>query len=106
MYLAVNLANKGQLVTYGGMSKMPLSVPTGPLIFNDISVRGFWMSRWYSQPENNRKRDEMIDYLVDLVAKRKLKAPRMAENDFENDFKQALTQATEGTGLKQLLIFK
>lgn len=34
------------VVTYGGMSKRPVSVPTGKLIFNDLSYRGFWMTRW------------------------------------------------------------
>lgn len=32
-------------VTYGGMSRKPLTVPTGSLIFNDIKVVGFWMTR-------------------------------------------------------------
>ena len=46
------LAPGGCLVTYGGMSKQPLHVSTSALIFNDISLRGFWMSRWYEKEEN------------------------------------------------------
>jgi trans-2-enoyl-CoA reductase len=41
------LAPLGVQVTYGGMSKLPVTVPTGILIFNDVIVRGFWMTRWY-----------------------------------------------------------
>ena len=37
---------RSTMVTYGGMSKMPLMVPAGPLIFNDIRLTGFWMTRW------------------------------------------------------------
>lgn len=33
-------------VTYGGMSKQPVMVPTGLLIFNDVRCSGFWMTRW------------------------------------------------------------
>ncbi len=33
------------MVTYGGMSMQPVSVPTSLLIFKDLRVRGFWMSR-------------------------------------------------------------
>lgn len=40
------------MVSYGGMSKQPVQVPTGTLIFNDISLRGFWISRWYKKSEN------------------------------------------------------
>merc|ERR1712176_294380 len=37
------------LVTYGGMSKKPISIGTGPLIFRDITLSGFWLSRWKEQ---------------------------------------------------------
>lgn len=32
------------MVTYGGLSKEPVSVPTGLLIFNDVRLRGFWLT--------------------------------------------------------------
>lgn len=34
----------GCVVTYGGMSMQPVSVPTALLIFKDISFKGFWLS--------------------------------------------------------------
>lgn len=34
------------MVTYGGMARLPAAVPTGALIFKNISARGFWLSRW------------------------------------------------------------
>jgi mitochondrial enoyl-[acyl-carrier protein] reductase / trans-2-enoyl-CoA reductase len=33
------------MVTYGGMSMQPVVVPTSLLIFKDLRLRGFWMSR-------------------------------------------------------------
>jgi trans-2-enoyl-CoA reductase len=35
------------MVTYGGMSMQPVSIPTSLLIFKDLQFRGFWLSgRW------------------------------------------------------------
>jgi hypothetical protein len=35
---------KGVIVTYGGLSMKPVSIPTGLFIFKDIQARGFWLS--------------------------------------------------------------
>lgn len=40
------LAPGGTLVTYGAMSKQPLTLPNGLLIFNDIRFVGFWLTKW------------------------------------------------------------
>lgn len=37
------------LVTYGAMSRQPLALPAGLVIFNNMSVKGFMMNRWYAQ---------------------------------------------------------
>lgn len=47
--LSFTLAPGGVMVTYGGMSKQPIRVGTGLLIFKDIQLRGFWVSRWYKK---------------------------------------------------------
>jgi hypothetical protein len=39
------------MVTYGAMNRAPIKLGAGPLIFNDIAMRGFWMSRWYEQQQ-------------------------------------------------------
>uniref|UniRef100_A0A915PPG0 Enoyl-[acyl-carrier-protein] reductase, mitochondrial n=1 Tax=Setaria digitata TaxID=48799 RepID=A0A915PPG0_9BILA len=52
------LENEGVMVTYGGMSKQPIQVPTSSFIFKNIQLRGFWMSHWYSVPGN-----EMVESL-------------------------------------------
>lgn len=51
------------MVTYGGMSRKPVAIPTGRLIFNDISIRGFWLSRW-TQTHGNEERRAMIKELM------------------------------------------
>jgi hypothetical protein len=51
------------MITYGGMSRRPVMVPTGRQIFNDISLRGFWLSRWVQQ-NSKEERQKMINALT------------------------------------------
>ncbi|KAI1212767.1 NAD(P)-binding protein [Annulohypoxylon truncatum] len=44
--IAYSLGRGGTVVTYGGMSRAPVALPTGLLIFKDIRFVGFWLSRW------------------------------------------------------------
>ena len=44
--LVRSMAENGTVVTYGGMSRKPLTAPIGPLLFNNVSLRGFWMTQW------------------------------------------------------------
>lgn len=44
--LAKVLAPGSQLVTYGAMSKQPVALPSGLLIFKDLVFSGFWVSKW------------------------------------------------------------
>lgn len=41
------LATGGHHVTYGAMSKQPLKLPNGLLIFKALRLHGFWMTRLY-----------------------------------------------------------
>jgi trans-2-enoyl-CoA reductase len=45
--LANSLAFGGTIVTFGAMSRQPLRIPNGLLIFKDSRWRGFWISQWY-----------------------------------------------------------
>lgn len=53
------------MVTYGGMSKEPVIVPTSSLIFSDVHVRGFWMTRWYGK-NTKEARLAMIEALAGM----------------------------------------
>jgi trans-2-enoyl-CoA reductase len=50
--LARSLAGGGAHVTYGAMSRKPVTVSNGHLIFKDIEFRGFWVSRWYEEAKH------------------------------------------------------
>ncbi|KNC80486.1 hypothetical protein SARC_07148 [Sphaeroforma arctica JP610] len=43
------MGNNGVLVTYGGMAKEPVTLPTASQIFQNIKAIGFWMSQWYTE---------------------------------------------------------
>lgn len=87
-----HMEKKSTMVTYGGMSREPLTVPTAALIFNDIRFHGFWMTRWTQENPGSPKRKEMFEDLVNLMIEGKLKAPQHEMIDFRN-FKEALENA-------------
>ncbi|CAL4996022.1 unnamed protein product [Urochloa decumbens] len=66
------LRQGGTMVTYGGMSKRPVTAPTSYFIFKDISLRGFWLQKWMNSDKAEDCRT-MIDYLLGLVHEGKLK---------------------------------
>ena len=47
--LAKCLAPGSWLVTIGAMGRQPLTIGNGPLIFNELKLTGFWVSRWYER---------------------------------------------------------
>lgn len=70
-----HLADKGALITYGGMSREPVTVATAALIFKDIAFRGFWMSRWTKENSQSPERTEMFRELCELMEAKKFVAP-------------------------------
>ncbi|GBG79328.1 hypothetical protein CBR_g29478 [Chara braunii] len=66
------LAPGGTIVTYGGMAKKPVTVSASQLIFKDVIVRGFWVSRWV-ELHSKEERLEMINHLLQLAKDEKLK---------------------------------
>ncbi|XP_055593210.1 enoyl-[acyl-carrier-protein] reductase, mitochondrial [Uranotaenia lowii] len=103
-----HLDNHGIMVTYGGMSREPVNVPTASLIFKDLQFRGFWMTRWSKNNATNPKRTEMFEDLFGLVEKQGLKAPTHETVPF-TDYEMAVTNALSIQGFvgkKYLLTFE
>lgn len=98
------LGDGGTLVTYGGMSKKPITLATGPLIFKDIRLRGFWLGKWKSK-HSNEDFAEMTNMLLGLVRDGKLQYA--IEKVPFGDFNSALNKAMgkHGSISKQVLIF-
>jgi len=76
----------GVIVTYGGMSMKPVTIPTGSFIFHDITTRGFWLSNWVKQ--NPDKRGEMFKEIIKMFKDKKLEL--WTEKAKLEDYKQAI----------------
>jgi NADPH:quinone reductase-like Zn-dependent oxidoreductase len=66
--LAKSLARHGTLVTYGAMSREPLTVDNRSLIFQDIRFVGFWITDWY-RAASRQQLLAMFDELLPLAGK-------------------------------------
>ncbi|XP_043281280.1 enoyl-[acyl-carrier-protein] reductase, mitochondrial isoform X2 [Venturia canescens] len=69
------IGHGGTMVTYGGMSREPVTVPTSALIFKDLILRGFWMTAWTKENEKSQQRLDMIEHLGKLFESKELRAP-------------------------------
>lgn len=84
----------GVMVTYGGMSRQPLIVPTGSLIFRDQKFVGFWMTRWkLERASDDPEWVAMMDELCGLLKEGKLRSPKTLTYTLD-EYKKALALAT------------
>ncbi len=112
--LARCLKNGGTIVTYGGMSKKPVTIPTGLLIFNDIQLKGFWVSAWYKRQQDlysrgdttlTVKRDHMMVELFEMIRKGELKVPPIREHSLD-EWSVAIQYSTNPyNGFKEVFRF-
>jgi mitochondrial enoyl-[acyl-carrier protein] reductase / trans-2-enoyl-CoA reductase len=98
--VAKSLAPHGTLVTYGAMSRQPVTVENGLLIFKDIRFCGFWISDWYRQAG----REEISAMLRELEA---LPAPPVEKTYPLEQVADAIRHARQDKrGGKILLVMK
>jgi mitochondrial enoyl-[acyl-carrier protein] reductase / trans-2-enoyl-CoA reductase len=69
--LAKFMSPGASMVTYGAMSKQPLSLPASLLIFKDLSFRGFWVSSWSDRNPDAKK--QTVDDILRLTRAGKFK---------------------------------
>lgn len=72
--LANAMTHGGTIVTYGAMSRQPLRIPNGLLIFKDLRWRGFWITPW-SQRATPEESAAMFGELFALSQCGRLRAP-------------------------------
>ncbi|KAG5253635.1 hypothetical protein OIU78_019145 [Salix suchowensis] len=98
------LRHGGTMVTYGGMSKKPITVSTSSFIFKDLSLRGFWLQKLMNPDKVNESRN-MIDHLLCLAREGKLKYEMelVSFDDFHTALDKALGKL--GSQPKQVLKF-
>lgn len=109
--MARQLGFPAQLVTYGAMSKSPLSLPSSLFIFKGLTSSGFWLSRWY-ETRTAGARAEMAAELCQLYDEGKLREPDHeiievgAESQSDEQLSQVAREAVtrSGTAGKKLLL--
>ena len=83
--MAKLLSSSSHFVTYGAMSKQPLTIPASMLIFKDIHFHGFWVSRWAEKhPEEKQK---TVADVLDMTRKGEFKDTPVDEIKWEWDTK-------------------
>eukprot|EP00638_Chattonella_subsalsa_P009909 CAMPEP_0117751950 /NCGR_PEP_ID=MMETSP0947-20121206/11294_1 /TAXON_ID=44440 /ORGANISM="Chattonella subsalsa, Strain CCMP2191" /LENGTH=327 /DNA_ID=CAMNT_0005570457 /DNA_START=129 /DNA_END=1112 /DNA_ORIENTATION=+ len=91
MSMAKALEFEGTLVTYGGLSRRAVEIPTPSFIFNGISARGFTLSRWlaFASPDEV---SAMVSSVTDMV---KSTGPSNVSSFSFSEFNKAIEAASE-----------
>lgn len=93
-HLAASLAEGGVLVNYGRMSGEPCQVNPGSFVFRDVTLKGFWLARWFRQASPQQQM-QLFGELIQLIASGKLKARIAATYDISR-IKEAVAAAAGG----------
>jgi NADPH:quinone reductase-like Zn-dependent oxidoreductase len=96
MNLMSCLSENGVLVSYAAISRKPMIVNPGSLIYKKQSIRGFWLPYWYRSAKPDEIR-AMFDHLAPLIAAGTISAPVAATYGFDQ-VREAITKAAEGGG--------
>lgn len=94
--MAKFLAPNSRVVTYGAMSKQPVTLPTGLLIFKNIAFDGFWVSRW--SDANPDQKTACVEEVLDLTRKGTFRDVPMQPVKWDYGTKgDTLVEAVQGT---------
>lgn len=95
------MARDGVIVTYGAMSRRPLTIPAAPLIFKNLSLKGFWVTDWYKKNADSNLRQEMLEDILGWYEQNRLKPVKSFWMDLKGDsiieeLKQFVKDSCEG----------
>ena len=90
------LAPKAVLVIYSAMSGQPFSGSALSVIFNEVSIRGFWLGHW-GKTATDETLATMYGHLVPMVASGAISAPVIGTYGLEG-FSEAIAQAAAFKG--------
>ncbi|CAG9859786.1 unnamed protein product [Phyllotreta striolata] len=97
--IAKYLEDGSVLITYGGMSKEPVYIPTSALIFKDIEVRGFWMTRWFNENDDSVEKEDMFEELITMIGNKDLQGSLYEMVKFD-DYTKALEHTMSSKGME------
>lgn len=100
--LARCLAESAVLANYGAMSGEACQISAGSLIFRDISLRGFWLAKWF-RTATAQQQMAVLGELAQQIATGKLSA-RVQAAFTVDQIKQAVALAAAGERNGKVLI--
>ncbi|QWF15652.1 zinc-dependent alcohol dehydrogenase family protein [Lysobacter capsici] len=101
-HIAQSLGEGGIVVNYGAMSGEACSISPASFVFRDVSLRGFWLSRWFQQASPAR-RTEVFGEIAQRVASGQLQARVQATYGLDQ-IKEAVAAAAAGERDGKILI--
>jgi mitochondrial enoyl-[acyl-carrier protein] reductase / trans-2-enoyl-CoA reductase len=95
--LAKLLSPDAHMVTYGAMSRQPTLLPTGLLIFKNITFSGFWVSRWSDR--HPREKQQTVEDVLRMVREDRFKDAPVEEVKWDEASTKGdeLKSAVQGT---------
>ena len=100
--LAACLAEGGVVVNYGMMSGEPCQVSPSAIVFRDISLRGFWLAKWF-RSATPAQQMALFGELTGLIASGKLHA-RIAGTYDLTQIREAVAAAAAGEREGKILV--
>jgi len=101
--LAQSLATGATMVSYGVLSGKPVTLNPVLTIFNDIRVRGFWLSRWFETASMEEKQ-AAFGQIIPLIASGTLTA-NIDSRFSVDEIKEAVSRAAQrGRNGKVLIV--
>jgi trans-2-enoyl-CoA reductase len=85
------LGNDAHLVSYGAMSKQPLSLPTSLFLFKNLTAHGFWQSQW-NQDKSQVERKRVMQNLVELISQGKARIRSVISMPYDLQLLQQLKE--------------
>lgn len=96
------LAAGATLVNYGVMSGKSCRIPATVLVFKDITVRGFWLAKWF-RTASKEDQGALYGQLTQMIAQGELKTA-IHETYSVKDIKKAVTVANQGGRSGKVLV--
>lgn len=99
--MAKIMATDGVIVTYGAMSRRPLTIPASALIFKNLTFKGFWVTSWYQKSGVDAERSQMLDDILNWYSDGRLKPVKsfwLDVKEDDGDVKKFMKDSWEGKG--------
>lgn len=90
------LSPGAHMVTYGAMSRKPMEIPAGLLIFKNLVFDGFWVSKW--SDANPEEKEKTVGELLEMMRRGEFRDTPTVEVPWEwGTGREELVEAVQGT---------